>query len=292
MRARLPSDGRAGRFSSSLGTGLAILRCFTAERPVLGIADIADELGLSRSTTHRYMATLVELGRLEQGASSKYLLAPAAADVGAAALDAHPLRRSAEDTRKVLEELRKRTGFTVSVGVLVDGDVLYLERLRGGGKGQREIDLGVLGLRVGCRLPAQCTAMGKVLLAGLPEPERSKRITALKPTRKGPRSITAKGALREELAAIERAGFALSDRELSPVLLSVAAPVKDDTGTVLAAVAVEAHTATTTPEALLRDAAPHLIAATVRLGASLPPSAESAGADTAPRRAPADGTQT
>jgi IclR family pca regulon transcriptional regulator len=291
MRARLSSDGRAGRFSSSLGTGLAVLRCFTAERPVLGIADVADELGLSRSTTHRYMATLVELGRLEQGASSKYLLAPAAADVGAAALDAHPLRRSAEDTRKVLEELRGRTGFTASVGVLVDGDVLYLERVRAGAKGQREIDLGILGLRVGCLLPVRCTAMGKVLLAGLPEPERSKRIARLKPTRKGPRSITTKSALREELRGIEAKGFAVSDRELSPVLLSIAVPVKDDAGTVLAAVAVEAHTATATTEALLRDAAPHLIAAAVRLGASLPPSAESDGVDTAPRRKSANGTQ-
>jgi IclR family pca regulon transcriptional regulator len=290
MRAPLPSDGHAGRFSSSLETGLAVLRCFTAERPVLGIADVADEVGLSRSTSHRYMVTLVALGFLEQDAARKYLLAPAAADVGTAALDAHPLRR--RSAREVLVDLHERTGFTVSVGVLVDDELLYLERLLGSGKGQREIDLGILGLRVGCRLPAQCTAMGKVLLAGLPEPERHERIATLKLTRKGPGSITSKRALREELQRVEANGFALSDRELSPVLLSIAVPVKDDAGAVLAAVAVEAHTATTTPEGLLRDTAPHLIAAALRLGASLHPSTESTGAHAPPRRKSANGTQT
>jgi DNA-binding MarR family transcriptional regulator len=60
---------REPRYSQSLERGLAILGCFSPERPVLGIADIADELGMSRSTTHRYVITLVALGYLEQGAS-------------------------------------------------------------------------------------------------------------------------------------------------------------------------------------------------------------------------------
>ena len=59
---------REPRYSQSLERGLAILGCFTPKRPVLGIADIADELGMSRSTTHRYVITLVALGYLEQGA--------------------------------------------------------------------------------------------------------------------------------------------------------------------------------------------------------------------------------
>ena len=68
---------REPRYSQSLERGLAILGCFTPKRPVLGIADIADELGMSRSTTHRYVITLVALGYLEQGASRKYRLGPA-----------------------------------------------------------------------------------------------------------------------------------------------------------------------------------------------------------------------
>src|ERR1700756_2969313 len=65
---------REPRYSQSLERGLAILGCFTPAKPVLGIADIADELGMSRSTTHRYVITLVALGYLEQGASRKYRL--------------------------------------------------------------------------------------------------------------------------------------------------------------------------------------------------------------------------
>src|SRR5258708_38071732 len=65
---------RGRRYSQSLERGLAILGCFTSEHPVMGIADIADELGMSRSTTHRYVTTLLALGYLEQGRSRKYRL--------------------------------------------------------------------------------------------------------------------------------------------------------------------------------------------------------------------------
>jgi DNA-binding IclR family transcriptional regulator len=61
-------------YSQSLQRGLAILRCFTPQHPILGVADISDELGMSRSTTHRYMVTLVALGYLEQGPGRKYSL--------------------------------------------------------------------------------------------------------------------------------------------------------------------------------------------------------------------------
>ena len=78
---------REPRYSQSLERGLAILACFTAKRPVLGIADIADELGMSRSTTHRYVITLVALGYLEQGASRKYRLGLRVTDLGMSALN-------------------------------------------------------------------------------------------------------------------------------------------------------------------------------------------------------------
>src|SRR3981081_4354996 len=86
---------REPRYSQSLERGLAILGCFTPERPVLGIADIADELGMSRSTTHRYVITLVALGYLEQGASRKYLLGLRVTDLGMAALGSTGLREKA-----------------------------------------------------------------------------------------------------------------------------------------------------------------------------------------------------
>ena len=97
---------REPRYSQSLERGLAILGCFTPERPVLGIADIADDLGMSRSTTHRYVITLVALGFLEQGASRKYRLGLRVTDLGMSALNSTGLR---EHSRPYLEELRQRT---------------------------------------------------------------------------------------------------------------------------------------------------------------------------------------
>jgi AraC-like DNA-binding protein len=112
---------RDPRYSQSLQRGLAILRCFTPKRPVLGIADIADDLGMSRSTTHRYVITLVALGYLEQGASRKYRLGLRVTDLGMSALNSTGLR---EHAHPYLEELRQRTSYTTSLGVLDGVDLV------------------------------------------------------------------------------------------------------------------------------------------------------------------------
>src|ERR1700733_4255776 len=98
---------RPGRFSSSLVVGLAMLTCFTPEHPVRGIADMAVELDMERSTTHRYATTLLALGYLEQGPSRKYRLASRVLDVGFSMLDSMQIRRVA---REPLKGLRARTG--------------------------------------------------------------------------------------------------------------------------------------------------------------------------------------
>ncbi len=128
------------RFSQSLERGLAILGCFTPARPVLGIADLADELGMSRSTTHRYVITLTRLGYLEQGIKRKYHLTLRVTDLGISAMNGMSLY---EHAHPYLEELRGRTGFTVSVAVVDGEELLLVDWLRGGRRGQRLIDLGL-----------------------------------------------------------------------------------------------------------------------------------------------------
>src|SRR5260370_7956521 len=118
---------REPRYSQSLERGLAILSCFTPKRPVLGIADIADELGMSRSTTHRYVITLLALGYLEQGASRKYRLGLRVTDLGMSALNSTGLR---EHAHPYLEELRQRSSYTVSLAVLDGPEILYVDRPR------------------------------------------------------------------------------------------------------------------------------------------------------------------
>jgi IclR family transcriptional regulator, pca regulon regulatory protein len=254
---------REPRYSQSLERGLAILHCFTPEKPVRGIADIADELGMSRSTTHRYVITLVALGYLEQGASRKYRLGLRVTDLGMAALNSTGLR---EHSHPYLEELRQRTSFTVNLSVLDGEDILYVDRARSFRRGQNKIDLD---LHPGSRLPAYCTSMGKLLMAHLPEPQRRELLAEVKLARRGPKTITSKKALRAELDEVLSAGFATNDEELFPELHSIAVPVRNETREVVAAVNMAAHSSMISLDELVDALCPHLISTTDRISARL-----------------------
>ncbi len=219
-----------GRFSSSLVAGLAMLTCFTPEQPVRGIADMAEELDLGRSTTHRYATTLVTLGYLEQGPLRKYRLSSRVSDVGLSLLDSIVVRRVA---REHLRELRKQTGRTTKLGVLGGTDVVYIDRWHGSRQGQYAVDVGT-GL--GTRLPLHCTAAGKALLARLPAAEQKEIIVKLRLTKHGPKTITSKTALRAELERIVADGMAIDDEESLPGRRAVAAVVVDREGRATAAV--------------------------------------------------------
>jgi IclR family transcriptional regulator, pca regulon regulatory protein len=255
---------RKPRYSQSLERGLVILGCFTPRRPVLGIADIADELGMSRSTTHRYVTTLLALGYLEQGASRKYRLGLRVTDLGMSALNSTGLR---EHSHPYLEELRQRTSYTVNLSVLDGSDILYVDRARSFRPGQSKIDLG--GLHPGSRLPAYCTSMGKILLAYLPEEERGKRITEIKPIKRAPNTITSKTALRDELDRVTDSGFAVNDEELAPELYSIAVPIRDEAREVVAAVNMAAHSSMISLEELVDALGPHLVSTADRISARL-----------------------
>jgi IclR family transcriptional regulator, pca regulon regulatory protein len=256
-------EDRQGRYSSSLQAGLAILNCFSAQRTVLGIANLADELNMSRSTTHRYASTLVALGYLEQDQARRYRLAPRVADVGMAVLDSMALRRKA---RPHLLELREQTGRTVSLAVLDGEQVRYVDRLHGWRRGQHAVDLD---LGVGASLPVACMAMGKVLLANLPLQERERLIDAVELKRRGPNSITSKRALRAELEQVRADGLALGDEELAPGVRTLAAPVLDGDGNVVAAVGIPVPAEDFSAQELRDLLGPPLIAAAKRISASL-----------------------
>ena len=204
-RVRADADPRLSR---SLEYGVAILEAFAGGRQVLGIADIADHVGVSRSTTHRYAITLVALGYLEQDSKRKYRLAQHAADPGGAAIGA--IRR-AVPARSVLEELRKQTGHTVSMGVLDGARVIYVHRLLAHGAGQHSADHD---LGVGADIPAHCSALGKVLLASLTEDERHELLANMKLKPHGPNAIEDRGELAAELERISPQGVVVSDEEL------------------------------------------------------------------------------
>jgi IclR family transcriptional regulator, pca regulon regulatory protein len=254
---------REPRYSQSLERGLAILSCFTPERPIRGIADVADELGMRRSTTHRYMSTLVALGYLEQGAARKYRLGLRVTDLGMSALNSTALR---EHARPYLEELCRQSSYTVSLAVLDGPEIVYVDRVRSARRMHGGVDLD---LAPGARLPAYCTAMGKLLMAFLPEGEQRNLLAEVKPTRMGPNTITSKTQLRAELENVREEGFAVNDQELAPELYAIAAPVRSESHEVVAAVSMTAHASMISLEELVEHLGPHLVAAADRVSARL-----------------------
>jgi IclR family transcriptional regulator, pca regulon regulatory protein len=228
-------DIEAG-FSQSLERGLGILAAFTPTQPSLGVSELAREVGLSRSTTHRYMSTLTRLGYLQQDpASRRYRLGPRVLDLGFSAINSMELRIISSP---YLQRLSDETGFTVNMAILDGADILYVERCRSSRAGQREIDLN---LHVGSRLPAYCTSMGKVLLAYLPPERRAALLDGLSLGRRGPNTLTNRKALETELAAIRERGLALNNEELAYGLRSIAAPVRGSGGDVVAAINLAVH---------------------------------------------------
>ena len=247
------NPSREAATSRSLERGLAILSTFTATKPLLGVSEVAREVGLSRSSAHRYIATLTKLRYLEQDAPSRrYRLGPRVFDLGFSAINSMELRQIAVPA---LQELSDSTGHTVNMAVLDGADIVYIERCRSASQGQREIDLN---LHVGSRLPAYCTSMGKVLLAGLPPEELETHVARIDFARRGPNTITARAALLEELALVRERGLAVNNEELAYGLRSIAVPVRGQSGEVVAAMNLAVHRSLVSMEDLVVRLAPVL----------------------------------
>ena len=238
--------------SQSLERGLAILSSFHSARPLLGVSDLSRTVGLSRSTTHRYVATLAALGYLQQDVETrKYRLGPRVLDLGFSAINSMELRHISAPHLKTLSGT---TGHTVNMAVLDGADIVYIERCRA--PGPREIDLN---LHIGSRLPAYCTSMGKVLLAFLPREDLSAVLGEIELTRRGPNTITAKRKLLKELESVRERGLAVNNEELAYGLRSIAAPVWSQTGGVVAAINIAVHRSLVSMDDLLEDLAPALV---------------------------------
>jgi IclR family pca regulon transcriptional regulator len=269
---RIP-DLSEPRYSQSLERGLAILECFTPETPVLGIADIAARLGMSRSTTHRYVTTLLALGHLRQGAKRKYRLGLRVTELGMSALNETSLR---EHAHADLAELAHRSGYPTSIAVLENDEIVCVDRVQGF---RRRQPLPGPAVKAGSRLPAYCTALGKVLLAHLPESVRREALSRVELRRHGPNTIASKSMLRDELALTLEEGLAVEDEELIAGRIAIAAPVFDEAGEIAAAIDLTAGASGIAAEELAAALGPHLISTADRISSRLGNRRESEGRD-------------
>ena len=220
-----PAKGLIG----SLLHGLSILDMFARDRPEIGIGEMAQELGLHRSTTSRLAATLATAGYLEPaGEPGRYRLSGRLAALGELVGAEGDVRRAA---LPYLQDLVQNLGETGHLAVLEGTEAVTVEVV----DGWQTVRMHSW---VGKRSPAHCSSMGKALLAGLPAAEIDARYPQARLEARTDRTITDTGELKRHLAQVRERGYAVDRQELEPHLCCVAAPVFDRTGTVVASISV------------------------------------------------------
>lgn len=248
-------------FMTSLARGLHVIRAFSGVDRRLTIADVSRATGLTRAVVRRCLYTLRELGYAATDGRT-YSLQPRILNLGYAYLSTAPLPIAAQP---VLEELSEQLGEATSVAVLDDGAVVYVARAA-----TRRIVAVTLG--VGSRLPAYCTALGRVLLAGMPPEQSAQELSKLELVAHTRFTVTSRRRVEEILAEVRSDGFAVNDQELEIGLRSIAVPVKNVVGATVAAMNVSTQASRVTRRELLENGLPLLRAAAERLGSQLPPS--------------------
>jgi DNA-binding IclR family transcriptional regulator len=206
---------------------LRVLEAFSPHHRLLGLTDVARRAGLPMATTHRLVADLAAWGALERDKDGRYRIGLRLWEVATLAPRGLGLREAA---LPFLEDLYEATHQNVHLAVRDGMEALYLERLSGR-------DAVAVVSRVGGRLPLHATGVGLVLLAHAPT-QVQETVLAGALERFTSRTVTAPPALRRLLAQVRRAHVAVSDGLLDLAALSVAAPVVDPTGTVVAALSV------------------------------------------------------
>jgi len=235
-------------FIEAIARGLDVIRVFGPGQPVMSLAAVANASGLPRPTARRILLTLDELGYVRQ-AQGGYELTPRVLDLGMSYVLSRGLW---EVARPHMEALVARTRESSSIAQLDGSDILYVARVA-------VPKIVTLAVTIGTRFPALQTSLGKVLLAALP-PAEAERVLA-EPSRSGivprwqPDAAERAAALRE----VRARGWALTDEQLAPGIRSVAVPLRDGDGRVIAALNVNSHAAETPLEVLTGEHLPLLL---------------------------------
>ncbi len=227
-------------FIGGFAKGLMVIEAFGEAKPRLTITDVSKETGLDRATARRCLLTLAELGYAAYDGKF-FELTPKILRLGHAYLSATPLPRLVQP---YLDQLSERVGQSASASVLDGVEIVYVARAA-----QKRVMS--INLTPGSRLPAYCASMGRVLLAALPEAEARAIVEASDRKVNTPYTKTAPEALMEELAGVRRNGFALIDQELEIGLRSIAVPLENARGRVVAALNIGAPAALASAEEMV-----------------------------------------
>jgi IclR family pca regulon transcriptional regulator len=236
-------------FIEALARGLDVIRAFRPHQPVMSLAAVAGTTGLARPTARRILLTLEQLG-YARAADGGFELTPRVLELGMS----YVLSRNLwEVARPHMEQLVGRTHESSSMAQLDGSDIVYVARVA-------VPKIIALSVTIGTRFPAMPTSLGKVLLAAMPH-EEAERVLA-EPSRSG---ITARwqptqAQRQAELREVRARGWSLTDEQLAPGIRSVAAPLRDGDGRVIAALNVTVHAAETPVGVLTGEYLPLLLA--------------------------------
>jgi len=207
---------------------MEILAAFDGEHEDRGISEIAQATGLPKATAHRIMMTLLNGGFLERaGDGERFRLGLRVVELGLGALRRLDVRRAAFP---YMQQLVDRFQETCDLGIFDRGWVLYVEVVHS----QHSLTIAA---RIGRRLPAYCTASGRVFLAFLP-PEVVEPLLSAPLAPCTEQTITSIDRLRQELEVTRQRGYALDDEEFEAGIRAVSAPVRDFDGNVIAALSM------------------------------------------------------
>ena len=234
---------RGDYFVKSLERGLAVVKAFTAEEPELTLSDIARRTGMTRAAARRFVLTLVDLDYVGM-VDRRFHLRPTVLELGYTYLSLMSFPQIATPHLTALSEELKET---TSLAVLDDDEIVYVARIGG----RRVVSSG---LTIGTRLPAHLTSHGRVQLAALPDDELDAYLARARLESRTARTTTDPAQLRGRLMEVRRQGFALVDQELEEGVTSMAVPIRERSGAVIASVNVGTHSQRLSPGALKRTA--------------------------------------
>lgn len=225
---------------SALEKGLVVIEALGAAESGFTLSAVARDTGLTRAAVRRYLLTLVKLGYAEFN-GRRFALTPHVLRLGSAYFSSAPLPRLAQP---FLERIGERTHEVASLGVLDGTDVVFL-----GHSTRRHILSASTG--VGTRTPAYCTAMGRVLLAGLGDTEVERFLKGNRLKKLTPNTKTGLREIMHEIDKVRRQGYAINDEELEIGLRSIAVPVSNSRGQTVLAISVSLQAARMTPAQLV-----------------------------------------
>lgn len=232
--ARAPGKQRVadpGRdFVKSLERGLAVIRAFGADEQAMTLVQVAQATGLTRAAARRFLITLTALRYVETD-GRYFWLSPRVLELGYAYLSSLTWPDAAlTHVERLVAEVEDAS----EVGILDGSDVVFILRVPGP-------QIMSVAINIGARLPAHVTALGKVLLAGLPPEELEEYFATTKLERLAPRTIVSPDALRAEIEDARANGWAISDQELEEGLRAIAVPLRNRDGKVVAALNLSSH---------------------------------------------------